>query len=307
MRQKVSGWVRTSRKAWLNRRGLHVATTVVLAAALCVAVSMFVLEDREHRDTREKLRAKTQENAALTKRVETAETNTKLVIERFGEAMKAFANDAGHFSGRSLRTHEKSFVQIYGFYRKDRKNMATAGTACYLGGGYFLTAKHIVVQETLPGQEAPRTSAIDIRVDGRLVPVRLVDKGDTQEADQIDVGDWAVVVADRVPDSLLPLKPNARYSFNFGERLVRYGNDSNRGIAPAAGYVAQVSGDGWVTWLVDSLPGCSGGGVLNDRDELVGLNGGYLDGSTRLAVIIPIRPEMFRKLPGGLRTTPSAP
>ena len=307
LRHKWTGWLRKVRKALLNRRRLHLAATAILVVALLVAVSLIVRLDREHRDTREQLRARTQENSALKKRVETAESNTKLVIERFGEAMKAFARDAGRLSGRSLRDHEKSFVQIYAFYRKDRKNMATAGTACYLGGRYFLTAKHVVIQEAEPGQQAPRTTAINIRIDGHLIPVRLVDNGETQEAAQIDIGDWAVVVTDDVPAGLVPLKPNPRYSFNFGERLIRYGNDSNRGIAPAAGYVAQVSDDGWVTWLVDSLPGCSGGGVLNDKDELVGLNGGYLDGSTRLAVIIPIRVEMFRKLPAELRTTPSPP
>jgi hypothetical protein len=291
----------------LNPRRIHFAATVILAAALCVVVSLLIRLDRDAREVRAQLRAKTQETAALKKRADTAEANTKLVIERFGEAMKAFATDAGRSASRSLRDHEKSFVQIYAFYRKDRKNMAMAGTASYLGGGYFLTAKHVVVPEGEPGKPPQQTTAINIRIDRRLIPVRLVDKGETQEADQIDVGDWAVVVAADVPAGLVPLKPNPRYSFNFGERLVRYGNDSNRGIAPAAGYVAQVSENGWVSWLVDSLPGCSGGGVMNDQDELVGLNGGYLDGSTRLAVIIPIRTEMFRKLPGTLPTTPSPP
>ncbi len=275
-------------------RKLLVALTALLAVALCASIWFW---NRDREVAQEQLRSKTQENAALKKRAELAEANTKLVIDRFAEAMTAFANDARHFSGRSLRDHEKSFVQLYAFYRKDRTNMATAGTACYLGNRYFLTAKHIVVQDVQPGKPPTKTTGIDIRLKGDLVPVRVVDIGETREADQIDTGDWAVLEADRVPEGLTPLKPNPRYSFTFGERLVRYGNDSNRGIAPAAGYVAQVSENGWVSWLVDSLPGCSGGGVLNNSDELVGLNGGYLDGSTRLAVIIPIRAEMFRKLP----------
>jgi len=282
----------------LNVRRMHLALTAILAAALCVSVWMFV---RDRNDALEQLQSKARENAALKKRAETAEANTKLVIERFAETMKAFANEAGHFSDRSVRIHEKSFVQTYAFYRKDRKNMVTAGTACYLGRGYFLTAKHVVVQEAAPGKQPPKTTRIDIRVNGRMVPVRLVDNGEAEERDQIDTGDWAVLVADDVPEDLVPLKANPRYPFMFGERLVRYGNDSNRGIAPAAGYVAQVSDTGWVSWLVDSLPGCSGGGVMNGKDELVGLNGGYLDGSTRLAVIIPIRAEMFRKLPKDLQ------
>ncbi len=275
-------------------RKLHFAVTAILAVALCASLW---LSARHRQAVSEQLRSKAQENAALKKRAELAEANTKLAIDRFAEAMKAFANETEHLSGRALREHEKSFVQVYAFYRKDRKNMATAGTACYLGGRYFLTAKHIVFQEAPAGQQAPKTTRVEIRVNGELLPVRLIDNGDPPAADQIDVDDWAVLEADRAPGGLVPLKPNPTYSFTFGERLVRYGNDSNRGIAPAAGYVAQVSENGWVSWLVDSLPGCSGGGVMNTRDELVGLNGGYLDGSTRLAVIIPIRAEMFRRLP----------
>jgi len=275
-------------------RRIHLALTVVLALALCGSIWLW---SHDHAEADAQLRAKTQENTTLKKRAEVAEANTKLVIERFSDAMRTFANEAGHLSGRSLRNHEKSFVQVYGLYRKDRQNMAIAGTACYLGNRYFLTAKHVVLQQGAPGEPLPKTTGIDIKLNGEMIPVRLIDSGSTQEADQVDVGDWALLKAERVPEGLIALKPNARYSFAFGERLVRYGNDSNRGIAPAAGYVAQVSEHGWVSWLVDSLPGCSGGGVLNNKDELVGLNGGYLDGSTRLAVIIPIRAEMFRKLP----------
>jgi FlaG/FlaF family flagellin (archaellin) len=279
------------------KRRIHLAITVILAAALCSEVFVLV-SDRSQ--TREQLQTRTQENTALRKRAETAEANTRLVIERFAEAMKSFANEAGHFSGRSLGKYEKSFVQVYAFYRKDGRNMATAGTACYLGGKYFLTAKHIVIQEAASGTKPPKTTRIEVRINRQMVAVQLIDNGETQEREQIDIGDWAVLVADRIPEGLVALKPNPTYSFMFGERLVRYGNDSNRGIAPAAGYVAQVSESGWISWLVDSLPGCSGGGVLNAKDELVGLNGGYLDGSTRLAVIIPIRSEMFRRLPKDL-------
>ncbi len=277
----------------------HLAVTALLALALVISLSVWL---RDRREAAERLGARAQAEAALRRRAETAEANTRLVIERFATAMQAFANDAGHLSGRALRAHERSFVQLYSFYRKDRKAMATAATACYLGGGYFLTARHVVFPESTPGQPRIKASRIDIRIDNELVPVRVVDEGERRETDQIDIGDWAVLAADRAPDGLVPLKPTPGYQFNFGERLVRYGNDSNRGIAPAVGYVAQVSGDGWVSWLVDSLPGCSGGGVLNAKDQLVGLNGGYLDGNTRLAVIIPIRPEMFRALPKDLQT-----
>jgi S1-C subfamily serine protease len=250
----------------------------------------------EHGELTETARLQ-QEIAALKKRAETAEASTRLVIERFGEAMKGLASEAGHFSGRDLAKHQKSFVQVYSFYRRGSKEMATAGTACYLGDGYFLTAKHVVVPEAEKGKPAPKTTKIALNIDGHMVSARLVDTGEVPAGEPVDVEDWAVLLAERTPENLVAVKPRAGYPFMFGERLVRYGNDSNRGIAVAAGYVAQVSDSGWISWLVDSLPGCSGGGVLNGKDELVGLNGGYLDGSTRLAVIIPVRAEMFRKLP----------
>ncbi len=281
-------------------RRIQLATTVALAVAVCVLAVLWLRDAARAQRQQQELQSKSQENAVLRKRAETAEANTRLVIERFGEAMRNFAVEAGHFSGRALAKHEKSFAQVYSFYRKGRKDMATAGTACYLGGGYFLTAKHVVVQEPQTGKPAPRTDKIELRIDGHLIPARLVDTGETPANEPVDIEDWALLAVDNAPDDLVPLKPRPSYAFAFGERLVRYGNDSNRGIAVSAGYVAQVSERGWVSWLVDSLPGCSGGGVLNGKDELVGLNGGYLDGSTRLAVIIPVRDEMLRKLPKSL-------
>lgn len=287
----------------MNRRRLHLAITLALGLALCSAL---VVSIRSHNLADRQLQAKSQENAALRKRAETAEANTRFVIERFGEAMKGLASDAGHFSGRALAKHERSFAQVYSFYRDNRKDMATAGTACYLGNGYFLTAKHVVRREAEPGKRAPATTKIEVRLKGHMVPARLVDAGETPAGEPVDIEDWALLHVEEMPEEMVPLKPRAGYSFMFGERLVRYGNDSNRGIAIAAGYVAQVSDSGWISWLVDSLPGCSGGGVLNNRDELVGLNGGYLDGSTRLAVIIPIHDEMFRKLPKAAPAAPAA-
>jgi S1-C subfamily serine protease len=275
-------------------RAIHLAITLALALALAV-VGVLWAEDAAR--AQRQLQARSAENGALKKRAEAAEANTRLMIDRFAETMKNLAAEAGHFSGRALARHQKSFVQVYSFYRQGRKDMATAGTACYLGGGYFLTAKHVVVQQAEGGKPAPKTDKIEMRIDGRMLPAQLLDAGETPPGEPVDVEDWALLHIEHPPDDLVALKTRPAYPFSFGERLVRYGNDSNRGIAVAAGYVAQVSERGWVSWLVDSLPGCSGGGVLNARDELVGLNGGYLDGSTRLAVIIPVRDEMLRKVP----------
>ena len=93
----------------MSFRRIHFVVTAMLAAALGAAIWISV---RERNDAEEALRSKTQENALLRKRAETAEGNSKLVVERFAEVMKAFANEAGHFSGRSLRRNQKSFVQI---------------------------------------------------------------------------------------------------------------------------------------------------------------------------------------------------
>jgi len=45
--------------------------------------------------------------------------------------------------------------QVYAFYRTRGKDMATAGTACYLGGGYFLTAKHVAFLSECSAKAAP--------------------------------------------------------------------------------------------------------------------------------------------------------
>jgi hypothetical protein len=41
----------------------------------------------------------------------------------------------------------------------------------------------------------------------------------------------------------------------------------------------------------------SGGGVLNQRGDLVGIPIGRMEGDFRFSFILPLRPEMFRKLP----------
>jgi hypothetical protein len=41
----------------------------------------------------------------------------------------------------------------------------------------------------------------------------------------------------------------------------------------------------------------SGGGVLNQRGDLVGIPIGRMEGDFRFSFILPLRAEMFRKLP----------
>ena len=49
---------------------------------------------------------------------------------------------------------------------------------------------------------------------------------------------------------------------------------------------------------VSVSPGVSGGGVLNQDGNLVGIPIGRMQGDYRFSFILPIRPEMFRKVPG---------
>jgi hypothetical protein len=42
----------------------------------------------------------------------------------------------------------------------------------------------------------------------------------------------------------------------------------------------------------------SGGGVLDQEGDLVGIPIGRMQGDYRFSFILPLRPEMFRKVPG---------
>jgi len=53
-----------------------------------------------------------------------------------------------------------------------------------------------------------------------------------------------------------------------------------------------------VTCLTDGHPGVSGGGVLNQAGDLVGIPIGRMQGDYRFSFILPVRQEMFRKVPG---------
>ena len=52
-----------------------------------------------------------------------------------------------------------------------------------------------------------------------------------------------------------------------------------------------------VTCLTDGHPGVSGGGVLNRNGELVGIPIGRMQGDYRFSFILPLRQEMFKKIP----------
>ena len=189
-----------------------------------------------------------------------------------------------------LRERRNSFVELNSYDDRGSNNYGTAG---YLGKGYFITVKHAVVALGQEGQSDPRRiQAIKINYQGRSIPARIVDAGDAKA--EVDPGDWAIVRVNE-PIDLPPLNVNLQYSFDFADPIFRLGNDYSKGIILSTGYVGQHVGN-LVTCLTDGHPGVSGGGVLNRDGDLVGIPIGRMQGDYRFSFILPLRPEMFRKI-----------
>jgi len=189
-----------------------------------------------------------------------------------------------------LRERRQSFVELYSY---DVTGASNYGTAGYLGDGYFITVKHAVVAL---GDNAParKITSVKITYDGRQIPAKVVDMGDAQV--EVDPGDWAILkVKERI--DLPALELNLDYGFEFADAIVRLGNDYSKGIILASGYVGQRTANHLVTALTDGHPGVSGGGVLNSDGELVGIPIGRMQGDYRFSFILPLRQEMFRKVP----------
>jgi S1-C subfamily serine protease len=128
---------------------------------------------------------------------------------------------------------------------------------------------------------------------GRMIPARVIDAGEAQV--EVDPGDWAIVKVKEAID-LPALNLNLAYGFDFADPIFRLGNDYSKGIILSTGYVGQKTPNKLVTCLTDGHPGVSGGGVLNSDGELVGIPIGRMQGDYRFSFILPLRPEMFRKV-----------
>jgi hypothetical protein len=189
-----------------------------------------------------------------------------------------------------LRERRNSFVELNTYDDRGSNNYGTAG---YLGRGYFITVKHAVVALGQEGQSDPkRIESIKISYKGRSINARLVDSGEARA--EVDPGDWAIVRVNE-PIDLPALNVNLQYSFDFADPIFRLGNDYSKGIILSTGYVGQHVGN-LVTCLTDGHPGVSGGGVLNRDGDLVGIPIGRMQGDYRFSFILPLRPEMFRKI-----------
>ncbi len=192
-----------------------------------------------------------------------------------------------------LRERRSSFVELYSYDSLGKTNYGTAG---YLGHGYFVTVKHAVValrDEDDRMTPVRKINAIKIVYQGKEIPAKLVDVGDADV--EVHSGDWAII---KTRDLDLPaLRVDTAFSYDFADPIFRLGNDYSKGIILSTGYVGQRTANGLVTCLTDGHPGVSGGGVLDQQGDLVGIPIGRMQGDYRFSFILPIRAEMLRKVP----------
>ncbi len=207
------------------------------------------------------------------------------------DVKRQLSDEMGLLPLNLLRDRSTSFVELYSY---DDHGSSSYGTAGYLGEGYFITVKHGVVALSQEGQAEPRKiTSVKLAYKGKLLNARLVDSGDARV--EVDPGDWAIVkVKERI--DMPPLNVNMAYGFEFAEPIFRLGNDYSKGIILSTGYVGQRTPNKLVTCLTDGHPGVSGGGVLNREGDLVGIPIGRMQGDYRFSFILPLRPEMFRKV-----------
>jgi hypothetical protein len=200
-----------------------------------------------------------------------------------------------------MRRAAASFLELYSY---DNQGSSSYGTAGYLGRGYFITVKHgVVALGQVPGKPVRVIHDIRLNYRGENLPVRLVDVGNAPN--EVDPGDWAIVWVDpRHLRGLKPLTLDLGFKFEFAEPIFRLGNDYSKGVIPTVGYVGRRMRDKLVSCLTDGHPGVSGGGVLSANGKLVAIPVGRMQGDYRFSFILPLRPEMFRKVPH-LRVPPA--
>jgi hypothetical protein len=210
------------------------------------------------------------------------------------EIKRQLQSEMGLFPVRLLRDRKESFVELNAYDNFGKTNYGTAG---YLGGGYFITVKHgvIALDEPSDGQEARRITGIKVRYKGKDLTARVVDSGNATV--EVHPGDWAIIKVNQELE-LPALRIDTGYGYDFAEPIFRLGNDYSKGIILSTGYIGQRTSNGLVTCLTDGHPGVSGGGVLNQDGSLVGIPIGRMQGDYRFSFILPLRPEMFRKVPG---------
>jgi hypothetical protein len=208
------------------------------------------------------------------------------------EIKQELQNEMGLLPVHLLRDRRASFVELYSTDNVGKTNYGTAG---YLGGGYFVTVKHAVValKDDDDRQNTRKITSVRIVHNGKEIPAKVVDTGDADV--EVHTGDWAIIKTREL--DLPALRIDTAFAYDFAEPLFRLGNDYSKGIIVSTGYAGQKTSNGLVTCLTDGHPGVSGGGVLNQRGDLVGIPIGRMQGDYRFSFILPMRAEMLRKLP----------
>lgn len=286
-----------------NRRVVPAVLATTLAAALFFGLGSY-LGARQSSDGAEHFAALRAEIELLRQRDSIATAGTS---GRFGSAFEALdpiaraelvddvkrqlKTEMGLLPVMLLRERRDSFVELYSY---DDKGGSSYGTAGYLGQGYFITVKHGVVAL---GQEAAadprRITSIKLNYQGKMLNARIVDVGDARV--EVDAGDWAIIRVKEAVD-LPALNVDLEFGFEFADPIFRLGNDYSKGIILGTGYIGQRTPNRLVTCLTDGHPGVSGGGVLSQEGNLVGIPVGRMQGDYRFSFILPLRQEMFRKV-----------
>ena len=208
------------------------------------------------------------------------------------EIKQELQSEMGLMPVQMLRDRRSSFVELYSYDNLGKTNYGTAG---YLGNGYFVTVKHAVVALRDEDERTTNRKITSVKVmyRGKEVPAKVIDTGDADV--EVHSGDWAIIKTRDL--DLPPLRVDSAFAYDFADPIFRLGNDYSKGIILSTGYVGQRTSNGLVTCLTDGHPGVSGGGVLDQRGNLVGIPIGRMQGDYRFSFILPIRAEMLRKLP----------
>ena len=280
------------RRAAVNRAYFLVA---VLTAALGASYATYIFETKNQAAQVEGLVNLRLDNFRQEMRSELRKESQKVeatagVLPDMRGFKQEFAAEMGLVPIDLLRQRAQSFVELNSYEDPGLKNYGTAG---YLGHGYFITVKHAVVAIG-DGQKSRHIQSVKIRYKGKEILARVVDVGDAKF--EVDPGDWAILKVNE-PLDLPALTIDLAFSFVFADPIFRLGNDYSQGVIPAAGYVGQRTANGLVTSLTDGHPGVSGGGVLDRQGDLVGIPVGRMMGDFRFSFILPLRKEMFRKVP----------
>ncbi|HEY3045576.1 MAG TPA: serine protease [Vicinamibacterales bacterium] len=222
--------------------------------------------------------------------VATGDTARAQIIAEIKEELQS---EMGLVPVKLLRERRSSFVELYSYDNLGKTNYGTAG---YLGNGYFITVKHAVVALPDEDDRASGRKIVSIRVvyRGKEIPAKVVDFGNADA--EVQSGDWAIIHTREL--DLPALHADTKYAYEFASPIFRLGNDYSKGIILATGYVGQRTSNGLVTCLTDGHPGVSGGGVLDQRGNLVGIPVGRMQGDYRFSFILPLRAEMLRSVPG---------